>query len=143
MTKAALFLILGVALVASTYSSVRAQGPASVNDGIYTAGQADRGKAVYAMNCAGCHGDKAEGGNAGPTLSGPDFTNGYKDGNASALYTKISNDMPSSAPGSLTPEQYADVMAYLLSINKYPTGQAEIPKDGANLKSVKMAAPKA
>jgi len=143
MTKASLFIALGAALVASTYSSVRAQGPSSVNDGVYTSAQADRGKAVYAMNCAGCHGDKAEGGNAGPTLSGPDFTNVYKDGNASALYTKISNDMPSSAPGSLTPEQYADVMAYVLSINKYPAGQAEIPKDGAGLKTVKMAAPKA
>ena len=143
MTKAFFFFVLGAALVASTYSSVRAQGPASVNDGIYTAAQADRGKAVYTMNCAGCHGDKAEGGNAGPTLSGPDFTNGYKDGNASALYGKISMDMPSSAPGSLNPDQYADVLAYLLSLNKYPAGQTEIPKDGAGLKSVKMAAPKA
>ena len=143
MTKASLFFIFGAALTAVAYSSVQAQGPTSVNDGIYTAAQADRGKAVYAMNCAGCHGEKAEGGNAGPTLSGPDFTNGYKDGNASALYGKISMDMPSSAPGSLTPEQYADVLAYLLSINKYPAGQAEIPKDGGNLKAVKMAAPKA
>jgi len=143
MTKASLFLVLGLALAAGTYSSVKAQSPASVNEGIYTAAQADRGKAVYTMNCSGCHGDKAEGGNAGPTLSGADFTNGYKDGNASALYTKISQDMPSSAPGSLTPEQYADVLAYLLSVNKYPAGQTEIPKDGAGLKSVKMAAPKA
>ena len=143
MTKASLFFVLAAALAAGTYSSVRAQGPASVNDGIYTAAQADRGKAVYAMNCAGCHGDKAEGGNAGPTLSGPDFTNGYKDGNASALYSKISMDMPSSAPGSLNPDQYADVLAYLLSVNKYPAGQTEIAKDGSGLKSVKMAAPKA
>ncbi len=142
MTKA-LYFVFGVALIGATYSSVRAQSPASVNDGIYTAAQADRGKAVYTMNCAGCHGDKAEGGNAGPTLTGDDFTNGYKDGNASALYSKISMDMPSSAPGSLTPDQYADVMAYLLSINKYPAGQTEIPKDGSGLKSVKMAAPKA
>ncbi len=142
MTKAPLFFALGVALAAATYSSVLAQGASSVNDGIYTAAQADRGKDVYAMNCSGCHGDKAEGGNAGPTLTGPDFTNGYKDGNAAALYNKISMDMPSSAPGSLMPEQYADVLAYLLSINKYPAGQAEIPKDGAGLKAVKMAAPK-
>ena len=143
MTKASFFFVLGAALAASTYSSVKAQSAATVNEGIYTAAQADRGKAVYAMNCAACHGDKAEGGNAGPTLNGADFTNGYKDGNAAALYMKISQDMPSSAPGSLTPEQYADVMAYLLSVNKYPAGQTEIPKDGAGLKSVKMAAPKA
>ena len=142
MTKASLFFVLGAALAVSAYSSVQAQGPSSVNDGIYTSAQADRGKEVYAMNCSGCHGDKAEGGNAGPTLSGPDFTNGYKDGNAGALYSKISMDMPSSAPGSLMPEQYADVLAYLLSVNKYPAGQTEIAKDGAGLKTIKMAAPK-
>src|SRR3954463_4685706 len=142
MTKASVFFICGAALVATAYSSVHAQGPKAVNDGIYTAAQADRGKAVYAMNCAGCHGDKAEGGAAGPTLSGPDFTNGYKDGSAGALLNKISQDMPSSAPGSLEPQQYADVFAYVLSINKYPAGQTEAPKDPAALKSVKMAAPK-
>ena len=94
------------------------------------------------MNCAGCHGEKQEGGNAGPTLSGPDFTNGYKDGSAAALLTKISQDMPSSAPGSLEPQQYADVFAFVLSVNKYPAGQTEAPKDPAELKNVKMAAPK-
>lgn len=142
MTKTAACCVLGMALLGSAYSSVRAQAPASVNDGIYTAAQADRGKAVYAMNCAGCHGDKAEGGTSGPTLSGPDFTNGYKDGSAGALLTKISQDMPSSAPGSLEPQQYADVFAYVLSINKYPAGQTEAPKDAAALKGTKMAAPK-
>jgi mono/diheme cytochrome c family protein len=137
------FLVLGIALYSSFLrSSLQAQAPTSVLDGIYTAAQAERGKAVYAMNCAGCHGDKLEGGTSGPTLSGKDFTSGYQDGNASALYNKISMDMPSSAPGSLNPEQYADVMALVLSVNKYPAGQTEIPKDGAGLKAVKMAAPK-
>src|SRR5882762_1915455 len=110
-------------LLGAAYSSVQAQAPKTVLDGIYTAAQAERGKAVYAMSCAGCHGDKQEGGNAGPTLSGPDFTNGYKDGSAGALLNKISQDMPSSAPGSLEPQQYADVFAYVLSVNKYPAGQ--------------------
>ncbi len=136
------FVILGLALLGAAYSSVQAQAPSSVLDGIYTAAQADRGKAVYSMTCAGCHGDKADGGTAGPTLTGPDFTNGYKDGTAGALLTKISQDMPSNAPGSLEPQQYADVFAYVLSINKYPAGQTEAPKDPAELKSVKMAAPK-
>jgi mono/diheme cytochrome c family protein len=143
MTKTgAGFVVLGIALLGSGYSSVGAQAPAGVNDGIYTAAQAERGKAVYAMTCAGCHGEKAEGGASGPTLSGPDFTNGYKDGSAGALLTKISQDMPSNAPGSLEPQQYADVFAYVLSVNKYPAGQTEAPKDPAALKGVKMAAPK-
>jgi len=141
-TTRPVFAVLGIALLGAAYSSANAQAPKTVLDGIYTTAQADRGKAVYAMNCAGCHGDKAEGGNAGPTLSGPDFTNGYKDGSAGALLNKISQDMPSSAPGSLDPQQYADVFAYVLSVNKYPAGQTEAPKDAADLKTVKMAAPK-
>ena len=137
-----LFGLLAIALIGAAYSSLGAQAPGSVNDGIYTAAQADRGKAVYAASCAGCHGDKAEGGAAGPALSGPDFTSGYKDGSAGALLNKISQDMPSSAPGSLEAQQYADVFAYVLSVNKYPAGQVEAPKDAAALKSVKMAVPK-
>ena len=136
------FFVLGIALLGTAYSAVQAQAPANVNDGIYTAAQADRGKAVYASTCAGCHGEKADGGAAGPTLSGPDFTNGYKDGSAGALLNKISSDMPSNAPGSLEAQQYADVFAYILSVNKYPAGQTEAPKDPAALKGVKMAAPK-
>ena len=136
--------ILGIGFVAfaTVTSSVMAQAPKTVLDGIYTTEQAERGKAVFTMSCAGCHGDKLEGGASGPTLSGPDFTNGYKDGSAGALLNKISQDMPSSAPGSLEPQQYADVFAYVLSVNKYPAGKTEAPKEPAELKGVKMAAPK-
>jgi mono/diheme cytochrome c family protein len=143
MTKtASAFLILGIALLGTAYSSVQAQAPASVLDGIYTTAQAERGKKIYDDTCVGCHGPKLEGGASGPTLSGPDFTSGYKDGSAGALLNKISQDMPSNAPGSLEPQQYADVFAYVLSVNKYPAGQTEAPKDPAALKTVKMAAPK-
>jgi mono/diheme cytochrome c family protein len=143
MTKtASAFVIFGIALLGTAYSSVHAQAPASVLDGIYTTAQAERGKKVYEDTCVGCHGPKLEGGASGPTLSGPDFTSGYKDGSAGALLNKISQDMPSNAPGSLEPQQYADVFAYVLSVNKYPAGQTEAPKDPAALKTVKMAAPK-
>src|SRR5437588_3779858 len=143
MTKtSSALLILSIGLLGSAYSSVQAQAPASVLDGIYTTAQAERGKKVYDETCVGCHGPKLEGGASGPTLSGPDFTSGYKDGSAGALLNKISQDMPSNAPGSLEPQQYADVFAYVLSVNKYPAGQTEAPKEPAELKNVKMAAPK-
>src|SRR5262245_7706412 len=105
MTKTAAFLVLGMALFGTAYSAVQAQAPASVNDGIYTSAQAERGKKVYDETCQGCHGAKADCGAAGPTLTGPDFTNGYKDGSAGALLNKISQDMPSNAPGSLEAQQ--------------------------------------
>jgi hypothetical protein len=33
-------------------------------------------------------------------------------------------------------------MAYVLSVNKYPAGQKELPTDAVALKPVKMAEPK-
>ena len=130
-------------MLAGAYSTVRAQAPKSVLDGVYTEAQSKRGDKVYADNCATCHGPKLEGTDTGgPTLLGKDFVNGWKEMSAGALLSKISMDMPSNAPGTLTPAQYADVMAFVLSVNKYPAGQTELPTDAAALKSVKMAEPR-
>ena len=128
-------------MLAGAYSTVRAQQPKSVLDGIYTAAQAARGEKVYTENCATCHGPKLAGTDtAGPTLLGNDFISGWKDMSAGALLSKINQDMPSNAPGTLTPEQYADVLSFVLSVNKYPAGQTELPTDPNALKPVKMAA---
>jgi mono/diheme cytochrome c family protein len=130
-------------MLAGAYSTVRAQAPKSVLDGVYTEAQSKRGDKVYADNCATCHGPTLEGTDTGgPTLVGKDFVNGWKDMSAGALLSKISMDMPSNAPGTLMPAQYADVMAFILSVNKYPAGQTELPTDAGALKAVKMAEPK-
>ncbi len=125
------------------FATVRAQAPASALDGIYADEQAQRGQKVYADNCSVCHGEKLEGTTTGgPTLSGKDFVNGWKGMTAGELFDKISMDMPSNAPGSLKPDQYADVMAYVLSVNKYPAGKTPLPTSAATLKTVKMLEPK-
>jgi len=125
------------------YSTARAQAPASALDGIYADEQAMRGQKVYADNCAVCHGEKLEGTTTGgPTLSGKDFVNGWKGMTAGELFDKISMDMPSNAPGSLKADQYADVMSYVLSVNKYPAGKTALPATAAPLKAIKMLEPK-
>jgi mono/diheme cytochrome c family protein len=135
--------LVALAMLAGAYSTVRAQQPGSVLDGVYTDAQAKRGEKVYTDTCAPCHGPKLMGTDTGgPTLVGPDFINGWKDMSVGALLNKINMDMPSNAPGTLTPEQYADALAYVLSVNKYPAGMAELPTDPTALKPVKMAEPK-
>src|ERR1700721_1956122 len=42
---------------------------ASVWDGVYTAGQADRGKALYGKQCASCHGAGLDGSGQAPPLT--------------------------------------------------------------------------
>jgi len=138
---APVLFILGSALVAVGYTSLSAQLPASVLGGVYTDAQAKRGEKVYADNCVTCHGPKLQGTDtACPTLSGPDFVSGWKDMTVAALLAKISSDMPSNAPGTLKPEEYADVLSFVLSTNKYPAGKSELPTDPSALKAVKMAA---
>lgn len=132
-------------MLAVASSSVRAQQPAprSVLDGVYTDAQAMRGDKVFADTCATCHGPKLMGTDTGgPPLAGKEFISGWKDMSVGALLNKISMDMPSNAPGTLTPEQYADTLAYVLSVNKYPAGQTELPTDPVALKLVKMAEPR-
>jgi mono/diheme cytochrome c family protein len=141
ITSSFLF-VLGFTALAASYSTVRAQVPASVLEGVYTDAQAKRGAAVYKESCEPCHGAKLTGTDAGgPTLVGADFISGWKDMSLGALLNKVNMDMPSNAPGTLTPEQYADVLAYVLSVNKYPAGAKELPTDAVALKPVKMAAP--
>lgn len=131
-------------MLAGAYATLGAQQPANAMGGVYTAEQAKRGEKVYADTCATCHGPKLLGTDAGgPPIAGKDFIPGWKDMSVGALLNKINTDMPSNAPGSLMPEEYAAVAAYVLSINRYPAGMTELPKDAAALKDVKMGTPPA
>lgn len=104
--------------------AVGAQAPRSVLAGVYTDAQAKRGAPIYAENCASCHGETLMGNDPIPALAGPDFQAKWK--TVGDLFDKTSTSMPAMAPGSLTGAQVADVLAYMLSVNKYPAGAAEL-----------------
>jgi mono/diheme cytochrome c family protein len=77
------------------------------------------GQGVFSASCAGCHGANGQGG-AGPALWGSGATLGtYKgnsifNNNAQDMLTFVSTKMPLSAPGSLTHQQYIEVLSYIL-----------------------------
>ena len=50
--------------------------------------------------------------------------------------------MPLTSPGTLKPEQVADVIAFMLSVGRYPAGTAEMKTDVAALKAVPLGEPK-
>ena len=54
---------------------------------------------------------------------------------------RVQTTMPLTAPGSLTPQQTADVIAYVLSFNKFPAGATELGSDVTTLKAVPLGAP--
>src|SRR5690242_11050111 len=82
--------------------------------------QAKRGEAVYKEQCAACHGDNLEGSGPMPPLAGKDFLANWQGKPVSDVFDKTQTSMPATAPGSLSAEQTADVVAYMLSAGKYP-----------------------
>ena len=133
--------MLGSALIVSCFCALWAQEPSesrSVWDGVYTEDQAKRGDAVYKKECAACHGDMLTGGESAPPLTGGAFQANWNGLTLGDLFDRIRKTMPQSKPGSLTRQQEADVLAFMLSMNKFPTGKTELYKQSEMLKEIRF-----
>lgn len=121
---------------------IHAQQPAprTIWDGVYTLDQAKRG-ALKSGLCTSCHGDGFEGGSA-PPLTGADFMARWENRTVGDLFDLIRLTMPDDDPGSLPREQYADLIAYILAVNKLPTGMTEIGTAIEPLKEIQILARK-
>src|SRR5260370_19786820 len=97
----------------------------SVWDGVYTEEQAKRGEETYQKECASCHGDSLVGGGGASPLTGGTFLSNWNGLTVGDLFERIRKTMPQGSLGKLTQQQDADVLAYLLSFNKFPAGKAE------------------
>ena len=131
VTAAALGLQIGVG----------AQGKSTV-DGVYGEAQAKRGAALYKEHCAACHGDDLAGNDVMPGLAGETFVTTWQGRTLDELFTKISMTMPALDPGSLKPDQVADVIAHMLSTSKYPAGKTDLAVTLEALAGIKIDAPK-
>jgi mono/diheme cytochrome c family protein len=134
------FLAIGSLIVVQAVIFVSAQGK-TTQDGVYTDAQAKRGEAVYAASCAGCHQPDLAGDGQAPPLAGKDFDMDWIDQSVGDLFERTRISMPADKPGSLTPSEVADVVAFLLSKDKFPAGAAELPADAAPLKAIKFVSP--
>jgi mono/diheme cytochrome c family protein len=133
-------IISSTALSAASYSTLRAQAPKSVAAGVYTVEQAKRGEGLYADTCAACHDPKLIGG-IGPALAGKDFIAAWKDKTVGDVFTKIKVEMPLTAPGTLSADQTADVVSFILSANQFPAGATPLAADATPLKDIHLAEP--
>ncbi len=118
------------------------QTGSSTRDGVYTADQAQQGKAIYGKQCAMCHGAALLGVGQIAPLAGDDFMANWTGKTLADLYANIQTTMPTSQPGSLKPEETVQILAYILSTNTFPTGRAELPKVFDSLKAIHIDKPK-
>jgi cytochrome c5 len=117
-----------------------AKAPHGSATAFYTAAQARAGAKVYAASCLSCHGANLQG-TAAPGVAGKEFLATARKNKWSLedVRTLVFENMPLSDPGSLKPDQYASVMAFLLASNCYPAGGKPFPsKDDPSFSKTKI-----
>lgn len=101
----------------------------TVWDGVYTAEQAARGRAVYDSFCASCHGADLSGSSEARPLAGERFMQDWSEDHLGNLFTRIQRLMPYDDPGALDADAYLDSLAYILEFNGFPAGSAALRAD--------------
>ncbi|HEU4996645.1 MAG TPA: cytochrome c [Gemmatimonadaceae bacterium] len=105
----------------------------TTRSGVYTSPQAGRGRDVYMGNCRNCHTPE--------THTGATFKTVWNKRSLADLYAFVRERMPKNDPGTLSDEEYADVVAYLLRMNKMPAGKRELAPDSAALAKIRIKLP--
>lgn len=107
----------------------QAAAPKTTKARVYSAAQATRGEALYMSMCVSCH--------PPATYTGAVFLT-WQGRTLGDLLAFLQEKMPKNDPGSLTAKEYADVMAYLLKLNKMPAGRVDLPADAKTLRGINI-----
>lgn len=110
--------------------AVAQSGARSTADGIYTREQADQGRDLFALACQSCH---------APTQhSLPPFRTRWFGRTLGDLFGYLRREMPQTDPGTLTNEEYAQLVAYLMRINGMRPGLDALAADSAALHTFRI-----
>ncbi len=124
MTRASRHITaIAAALAGSAIALAAGQQPAAPP--VYSAEQAAAGRAAYQASCASCHVADLGGRNEAPQLAGGDFMNTWRNRTTKDLFDYMSATMPPGGP-SLSPDQYAGIVAYILQQNSAAAGAAAL-----------------
>jgi mono/diheme cytochrome c family protein len=106
-------------------AAVQAGQPRSLTSGVYSAAQAARGAEIYKAQCVSCHGAAMDG-SIGPPLVGDSFLANWSARPLSEVADKIQKTMPFEQPGSLSRQQTADLLAYMLQVGTFSAGPVDL-----------------
>jgi mono/diheme cytochrome c family protein len=132
--------VLGLAAGAIALSSLFAVDGSAIAQGSgapFTAVQAAQGQKVFAQSCAACHGANLKGVSA-PALIGK--TSGIAQQSVVEVYEYVSQQMPMTAPGSLSKAQFLSVVAYILEKNGHKPGARPLTEAVATSETTEIAA---
>lgn len=115
----------GAWLLAAVASAQSPAAPRSVREGLFTEAQAARGRVAYEKGCAECHMADLSGHEYAGSLAGFGFQLKWQDASLGELFGRI-RSMPLGRPGSMSGQEYIDILAYVLARNTYPAGANEL-----------------
>ena len=117
-----------MAAVASVGARQQAEPPR-----VFTAEQAERGRALYDEICVECHLSSLAGANEAPPLVGLDFLDAWGAGAVVDLADTIRVTMPPENRNSLRPQQTFDLAAFVLLRNGASPGDEALMPDSSGL----------
>jgi quinoprotein glucose dehydrogenase len=123
--------LLTTVLFASAQEDAEDQAERSVQSGVYTEEQAQRGSATFEGTCLACHQPEEFGDGA--------YIDGWSGQTAHDLIEHIRATMPEDNPGSLKRKEYVDVVAYFFWMNGLPAGDEEM--DANSVKRIRIEGP--
>jgi mono/diheme cytochrome c family protein len=140
--RARLTYVTGVILLLSGAWAALGQAPdgltRSVLSGVFTEAQSKRGEEYYRQDCARCHSETLAGGESSPALAGTAFIGRWDGSTVGDLFELIRTSMPTDNPGGLNRQRYSDILAYILSVNKFPAGAKELERETAPLRQIRF-----
>jgi mono/diheme cytochrome c family protein len=134
--RTALLAAVAVLLAAAVDNAQQAPQP-RIWQGVYTAGQAERGKATFLVTCQRCHNADLSG-DRGPALKGERFMTTWGGGGVNRLFEKIRDTMPPFATSTLDDATKLDIVTFILQTNGFPAGQKDLA--AADLESIDIVA---
>jgi mono/diheme cytochrome c family protein len=120
---------LGLALALAAQTRER-----TVRDGVFSPQQVVRGARVFESICTNCH-EIAEFTAAGAYLEEVEGESLWE------TFDFVSSKMPDDDPGSLRPDEYAAVLAYIFSVYGLPSGERDLPEDQESLETITIVGP--
>ncbi len=121
---------LSLGLATAPGISAQARPAADTGPAVYTKAQADEGKRLYDLECTICHAPRE--------FSGGIFQRRWLTPPVSGIFVHILNTMPQDAPGSLSREQVAAIVAYILEMNGQPAGSDPLPTETEKLTQIRV-----
>ena len=128
-------LVVATSMVTAESAEELTQGTVT-SAGVFTDEQAQRGEDTYMQECAACHLDDLLGDGIAPPLLGVPFYFRWSELSIGDMYAAIRTTMPQGAPASLSTQGYIDIIAFLLQVNEYPSGDSELPTEESMLQQI-------